>query len=79
MNFTTVTLSDWSELCFTTGKNEGTEIERKCDKTQLGFDKDRLCQTNLISFVEEIIAFLDKGNRSNLDLIYLEARKTFDA
>lgn len=39
------------------------------------FDKDKLCQTNL----GEIIAFLDKGNSSNLDIIYLEARKTFDA
>lgn len=41
------------------------------------FDKDRLCQANLISFSEEIIAFLDKGNRYNVDVIYLEARKTF--
>lgn len=46
---------------------------------QPGFDRDRLCQTNLIPFIEEIIGFLDKGNSSNLDLIYLEARKTFDA
>lgn len=74
-----MTRSDWSELYFTTGKNEGTEVERKCDKTQPGFDKDRLCQTTLISFIEEIIDFLGKGNKSNLDLIYLEARKTFDA
>lgn len=74
-----MTLSGWSELYFTARKNEGAAIQRKCDKTQPGFDKDRLCQTNLISFIEEIIAFLDKGNRSNLDLIYLEARKTFGA
>lgn len=41
----TVTLSDGSELCFTTGKNEGTEVERKCDKIQPRFYKDGLCQT----------------------------------
>jgi len=75
----TVTLSDWFELCFTTGKRGGTEVQRKCDQMQPEFGRDRLCQTNLIFFPEEIIAFLDKGNRSNLDLIYLEGRKAFDA
>lgn len=60
-----------SGLCFTTGKNEGTEVQGKCYKTQPQFDKDKLYQTNMIAFIGEIIAFLDMGNRSNLDIIYL--------
>lgn len=67
-----------SGLCFTTGNNEGTEVQGKCYKIQPQFDKDKLCQTNLIAFIGEIIAFLDKGNSSHLDIIYSEAGKTFD-
>lgn len=50
----------WSELCFTTQKNEGTEVKRKCYIMRPKFDKDKLCQPNLISFTEEIIAFLGR-------------------
>lgn len=35
-----------SGLCFTTGNNEGTEVQGKCYKMQPQFDKDKLCQTD---------------------------------
>lgn len=68
-----------SGLYFTTGNNEGIEVQQKYYKTDPHFDKDKLCQTNLIAFIGKIIAFLDKGNSSNLDIICLEDGKIFDA
>ncbi|CAM5076776.1 unnamed protein product [Eretmochelys imbricata] len=52
------------------------EVNGKWDKIQHGFTKGRSCQTNLISFFEKVIDFLDKGNA--VDLIYLDFSKAFD-
>ncbi|CAM4564916.1 unnamed protein product [Lepidochelys kempii] len=52
------------------------EVNGNWDKIQHGFTKDRLCQTNLISFFEKVTDFLDKGNA--VDLIYLDFSKAFD-
>lgn len=68
-----------SGLYFTAGKNEGTEVQGKCYKMQPQFDKDKLCQTDLIVFIGKIIAFLDKRHSYNLDIMYLKAGKIFDA
>ncbi|CAM5087852.1 unnamed protein product [Natator depressus] len=52
------------------------EVNGKWDKIQHGFTKGRSCQTNLISFFDKVIDFLDKGNA--VDLIYLDFSKAFD-
>ncbi|CAM5097898.1 unnamed protein product [Natator depressus] len=51
-------------------------INGKWDKIQCGFTKGRSCQTNLISFFENVTDFLDKGNA--VDLIYLDFSKASD-
>ena len=43
---------------------------------QHGFMKDRSCQTNLISFYEEVSKTLDRGMA--VDVIYLDFAKAFD-
>lgn len=44
--------------------------------SQHGFMENRACQTNLISFLDEITSLVDKGNCK--DVIYLGCCKRFD-
>ncbi|XP_073517620.1 uncharacterized protein [Phyllobates terribilis] len=43
---------------------------------QHGFTRDRSCQTNLISFYEEVSSGLDQGNV--VDVVYMDFSKAFD-
>ena len=43
---------------------------------QHGFTKGRSCQTNLLTFYEEVISHLDKGRQ--VDVVYLDFAKAFD-
>ncbi|CAM4590454.1 unnamed protein product [Lepidochelys kempii] len=64
------------EKCLKEKVVKDIEVNGKWDKIQHGLTKGRSCQTNLISFFENVTDFLDKGNA--VDLIYLDFSKAFD-
>lgn len=52
------------------------EVNNKWDKTQHGFTKYRMCETNVILSSEKITDFPDKWTAA--DLIYLEYNAVFE-